>query len=149
MLYLVLTYDHGMQRLKLISSLRVLRWRLSCGWEVERWDEMGEVIIRSWYTRKLSVQVNLLFQIHQILPLIRQACVWIRSNFNLIRQVVPLISYIHLYHSYHLQHYLQPLFRIHNCTIIAEHKVKSSFSIYPYHNHELTLSTALTDYRIH
>jgi len=33
------------------------------------------------------------------------------------------------------------LFLVHNSTIIAEHKVKSSLSISPCHNHELTLST--------
>jgi hypothetical protein len=33
--------------------------------------------------------------------------------------------------------------------IIAEHKVKSPFSISPGHDHELTLSTAYTEYSIH
>jgi len=41
------------------------------------------------------------------------------------------------------------LFLIHNSTIIAEHKVKSSFSISPCHVHELTPSTAYTEYSIH
>jgi len=41
------------------------------------------------------------------------------------------------------------LFLIHNSTIIAEHKVKSSLSISPCHDHELTLSTAYTEYSIH
>jgi len=41
------------------------------------------------------------------------------------------------------------LFLIHNSTIIAEHKVKSSLSISPWHDHELTLSTAHTEYSIH
>jgi len=34
-------------------------------------------------------------------------------------------------------------------TIIPEHKVKSSLSISPYHNHELTRSTAYTESSIH
>ena len=41
------------------------------------------------------------------------------------------------------------LFFVHNSTIIAEHKVKSSLSISPCHDHELTPSTALTKYSIH
>jgi len=35
------------------------------------------------------------------------------------------------------------LFLIHNSTIIAEHKVKSSLSISPCHDHELTPSTSI------
>jgi len=42
-----------------------------------------------------------------------------------------------------------PLFLIHNSTIIAEHKVKSSLSISPCHVQELTPSTAYTEYSIH
>jgi len=41
------------------------------------------------------------------------------------------------------------LFLVHNSTIIAEHKVKSSLSISPCHDHEFTLSTAYTEYSIH
>jgi len=41
------------------------------------------------------------------------------------------------------------LFLIHISTIIAEHKVKSSLSISPWHDHELTPSTAYTEYSIH
>jgi len=40
------------------------------------------------------------------------------------------------------------LFLVHNSTIIAEHKVKSSLSISPCHDHELTPSTAYTEYII-
>jgi len=42
-----------------------------------------------------------------------------------------------------------PLFLVHNSTIITEHKVKSSLSISPCHDHELTPSTAYTEYSIH
>jgi len=41
------------------------------------------------------------------------------------------------------------LFLVQNSTIIAEHKVKSSLSISPCHDHELTPSTAYTKYSIH
>ena len=41
------------------------------------------------------------------------------------------------------------LFLVHNSTIIAEHKVKSSLSISPWHDHELTPITAYTEYSIH
>jgi len=41
------------------------------------------------------------------------------------------------------------LFLVHNSTVIAEHKVKSSLSISPCHDHELTPSTAYTEYSIH
>jgi len=41
------------------------------------------------------------------------------------------------------------LFLIHISTIIAECKVKSSLSISPWHDHELTPSTAYTEYSIH
>jgi len=41
------------------------------------------------------------------------------------------------------------LFLVHNSTIIAEHHVKSSLSISPCHDHELTPSTAYTKYSIH
>jgi len=41
------------------------------------------------------------------------------------------------------------LFLVHNSTIIAEHKVKSFLSISPCHDHELTPSTAYTEYSIH
>jgi len=38
-------------------------------------------------------------------------------------------------------------FLVHHSTIIAEHKAKSSLSISPCHDHELTLSTAYTEYK--
>jgi hypothetical protein len=41
------------------------------------------------------------------------------------------------------------LFPVHNSNIITEYKVKSSLSISPCHDHELTLSTAYTEYSIH
>ena len=40
------------------------------------------------------------------------------------------------------------LFLVHNCTIIAEHKVESSLSISPCHDHELTPSKAYTEHCI-
>jgi len=41
------------------------------------------------------------------------------------------------------------LFLVHISNIITEHKVKLSFSISPCHDHELTPSTAYTEYSIH
>ena len=41
------------------------------------------------------------------------------------------------------------LFLFHNSTIIAEHRVKSSLSISPCHDHELAPSIAYTEYSIH
>jgi len=41
------------------------------------------------------------------------------------------------------------LFLVHNPTIIAEYKVKSSLSISPCHDHELTPSIVYTEYSIH
>jgi len=41
------------------------------------------------------------------------------------------------------------LFLVHNSTIIAKHKVKSSLSISPCHDHELAPSKAYTEYSIH
>jgi len=41
------------------------------------------------------------------------------------------------------------LFLIHNSNIITEHKVKLSLFITPWHDHELTPSTAYTEYCIH
>jgi len=41
------------------------------------------------------------------------------------------------------------LFLVHNSTIIAEHIVNSSLSIFSWHDHELTPSTAYTEYSIH
>ena len=40
------------------------------------------------------------------------------------------------------------LFLVYNSTIIAEHKVKSSLSITPCHDYELTPSTAYTEYNL-
>jgi len=56
----------------------------------------------------------------------------------------PLVSSTSFSSSSHLS-----LFLIHISTIIAEHKVKSSLSISPWHDHELTPSTAYTEYSIH
>ena len=55
----------------------------------------------------------------------------------------PLVSSTSFSSSSHIS-----LFLVHNSTIIAEHKVKSSLSISPCHDHELTPSTAYTEYII-
>jgi len=69
---------------------------------------------------------------------------------NPIREVKPLIAHIRSYppHGSHL-HPPISLFFVHNSNIITEHKVKLSLSISPCHDHELTPSTAYTEYSIH
>jgi len=54
----------------------------------------------------------------------------------------PLVSSTSFSSSSHIS-----LFLVHNSTIIAVHKVKSSLSISPCHDHELTPSTAYTEYK--
>jgi len=73
---------------------------------------------------------------------------WGHQNF--IRQAVPLMSYICWYSPY--RSHLHPPFDnlVHNCVIIiAEHNIKSALSICHCRDHELTLSTAYTEYSIH
>jgi hypothetical protein len=101
--------------------------------------------MRNWDSREVRVRVNLPFLIRQVLLPIRRVNTPIRGLLITIRQAVPLTSHIRSYPLYrsHLHPYL--LFS----TIIAEDKVKLSLSISPCHDHELTLSTAYTEYNIH
>jgi len=110
---------------------------------------MGEIIMRNWDLREFRVRVNVPFPIRQVLLAIWRVKIPIRGLLNPIRQVVPLISRIRSYHQYRAHLYPPSLFLVHNSTIIAEHKVKSSLSISPCHDHELTLSTAYTEYSTH
>ena len=56
----------------------------------------------------------------------------------------PLVSFTSFLSSSPISHFL-----VHNSTIIAEHKVKSSFSISPCHDPDLAPSIAYTEYSIH
>jgi len=99
--------------------------------------------------REFGVGVNLPSPIQQVRVPIRSITTPIRDLPNAIRQVVPLISHIWSYPP-HCSHLHPPsLFLVHNCTIITEHNVKSSLPISPCHDHELTPSTAYTEYSIH
>jgi hypothetical protein len=100
--------------------------------------------MRNWDLREFRVRVNLPFLIRQVLLLIRWVKTAIQGLLNPIRQVLPLTSHIGSYPPY--RSHLHP--HLSFSTIIAEPKVKSSLSISPCHNHESTLSTAYTEYRI-
>jgi len=111
---------------------------------------MGEIIIRNWDLRESHLRVNLPSPIWQVRVQIRRVITPIRGLPKPIRQVVLLISHIHSESS---TSFPSPspisLFLVHNSTIIAEHKVKSSLSISPCPDHQLTPSTAYTEYSIH
>jgi len=68
---------------------------------------------------------------------------------NLMMHLVPMMSRIRSYRPYCFHLHPPSLFLVHHSTIIAEHKVKSSLSISPRYDHELTLCTAYTEYSIH
>jgi hypothetical protein len=71
-----------------------------------------------------------------------------RGLLSPITHIVPLISHIRSYPPF--RSYLHPssLFVVHNCTIIAEYRVKSVLTISPCRDHELTPRTAYTKYSI-
>ena len=98
--------------------------------------------------REVCVQVNIPFHIRQVRLPIQRVLTPIRGVLNLIRQVVPLISDIRLYSPYHSHLHPSSPFPIQDCTIIAEHLVKSSHSITPCNDHELTPSTAYPKYSL-
>ena len=106
---------------------------------------MGEIIMRNWDLREFRVRVNVPFLIQQVRLPIWWVKIPIRGLLNPIKQVIPLTSRI----QYHAHLYPPSLFLVHNSTIIAELKVKSSLSISPCHDHELTPSTAHTEYSTH
>jgi len=110
--------------------------------------------MRNWDLREFRVRVNLLLLIQQVWLPIQPVITPIQGLLNPIRQVLPLISHIHSYSPYCFYLYLTSLFLVHNPTIIAEHKVKSSLSIsmpwswvntvYSLHQVQHTPSTAST-----
>jgi len=149
MLCLVWTHDHRMLSLRGISYLCVFSWWLSSGWERERWDGMGEIIMTNGDLRELCVQVNVPLLMRQVLLLIQHVRTAIWGLLVSIRQVVSLSSLIYSYPPY-LSH-LHPLSLIlpHNSPIIAEHNAKSSLSFSPLQAYEFTPSTVYTEYHIH
>jgi len=126
--------------------------RVDWEWERERWEEMGEIIMRNWDIWEFCVQVDWPSPKPQAWVMIRLIGIPIEGHLNQIHQVVLLISHIHSYLPYPPYHsHLHPpfLFLIHNSTIIAEHKVNSSLCISPCHDHELPPNTVNTKYSIH
>jgi len=100
--------------------------------------------------REFCVRVNLPSPIRQVRVLIRRVITLIRGLPNPIGQVVPLISHIRSYPPHHSHLHPPSLsFSSTTSTIIAEHKVMSSLSISPCHDHELTPVQAYTQYSIH
>ena len=122
---------------------------------------MGQLIIRNVNSRDFLVRLNLPPQIRQVWVPNRHVITSIRCLPNPIRHVIPLIACIRLYPPHHS--HLHPhsiFFSSTTCTIIAELKVKSSLSISPCDDHELTSSTSIprvqhtrstayTEYSIH
>jgi len=109
---------------------------------------MWDIIMRNWDLREFQVQVNLPIPIWQVWLLIRLANSPIWGILTPLRNIIPLICHIRLYLSYHSYLYPSSLFLLHNSTIIAQYKFKSSLSISRYHDHESILSTAYTEYSI-
>ena len=99
--------------------------------------------------RECCVRVNLPSLMRQVGVPFRRVITPIQGVQNPIRQVIPLISHICWYPPYHSHLHPPSLFLIHSCTIITEHKVKSSLCISPCHDHEFTLCKAYTEYSIH
>jgi len=106
--------------------------------------------MRNWDLREFRVQVNLPSPIQQVQVPIRSVITPIRGLPNPIRQVVPLISHIRSYPP-HCSHLHPPALSLSSTTLTSLQNTKfiSSLSISPCHDHELTLSTAYTEYSIH
>ena len=70
------------------------------GRDRERWEKMGEIVMRNWDLREFRVWVNLPFLIWQLLLPIRLGKIPIRGHLNPIGQIVPLTVHIRSYPSY-------------------------------------------------
>jgi len=111
---------------------------------------MGEIIMRNWDLREFGVWVNWPCLIQQVRVPIWRVIPPIRGLINPIRQVVLLTSHSHSYSPYRC-HLHPPSLSLLSTTLPSsqENKIMSSLSISPCHHHELTLSTAYTEYSIH
>jgi len=76
-----------------MTSLRVVRWWSSWGRERERWEGMGEIIMRNFDLTEFHVQVNWTFPMRQVWITIWRVIAPIRGLPNPIRRVIPLISH--------------------------------------------------------
>jgi len=144
----------------------IMAWRDRLGWlnfvflgadrERERWEEMGELIMRNWDLREFRVRVNLPFLIWQVLLPIRRVKTPILGLLNPIRQVVPLTSHIHSYPPYRSHLHPPSLVLYHHRRTQSEviplyqSMPWSSVNIeYSIHRVQRTPSTAYTKYSIH
>jgi hypothetical protein len=132
-----------------LTQLHVLRWWWSWGRKRERWEKMGEFIMRNWDLRELCARVNLPSLLWQVWVQISGVTTLIRGLSNPIRQVVHQLSHIcpHPPHRSHL--HSSALILIHYSTIATQDKVKPFHSISRCHDYELIQSTAYTKYSIH
>ena len=99
--------------------------------------------MRDWALREFRVRVNLQPLIQLVRVPMWRVLIPIRGHPNPISHIVPLIS--HICSTLFSSPYPMSLFLVHNSTIIAAHKVKSSLSISPYLDHELALGIAYTE----
>jgi hypothetical protein len=103
--------------------------------------------MRNWDLREFLVQVNLPSPIWQVQVPIQHVLAPIRGLHNPIRQVVPQISHIRSYPPHCSRQY--PHISL-SCPQLYHHcknKVKSSLSIAPCHENEITASRAYTEYK--
>jgi hypothetical protein len=100
--------------------------------------------------REFRVQVNCTYPILQVRVPIWRVVTPIRGLQKPISQVVLPISHSRS-HSPYCFHLHPPSLSFSFTTLPSsqEHKAKSSLSISPCHHHEVTLSAAYTEYRIH
>jgi len=108
-----------------------------------RQEMSSEIMRRNWDLREFLVRVNLLFPKQQVQLPIQPVITLIRGLLNPIWRVIPLIVHIHLNPLYCSHVHPPSLFLVHNSTIIAEHKVKSSPAI------SMLRSLVITKYSVH
>jgi len=113
-------------------------------------EEMGQIIMRNRDLREFRVRVILRSPIRHV-RVCDPECNNTNTRSSQPNQAsrTPDFSYPLVSSTSFLSPSPISLFLIHISTIIAEHKVKSSLSISPWHDHESTPSTAYTEYSIH
>jgi len=101
----------------------IIAWRDRWGWlnfvflgdgrERERWEEMGEIVMRKWDLREFCTELNLLFLERQALLLIQRVKTLIWGLLNPFGQVIPLASRICSYPPYYSHLHPPSLFQHH------------------------------------
>jgi len=117
--------------------------------EKERGERRCEIIMRNWDLEEFCVGVNFPIPMQQVGLPIQHVITLMRILLNPIRQVVPQFSHFHWYPPYHSHLDPPSLFLVHISTIIAQHKVKSSLSISPCHDHAFTPGTSIDQVPAH